>query len=67
MTIIVNNPPPRQESGNSIGLIVGLIVVFALGYLFIMYGMPALGQMKIGEAQITVPANIDVNVVQPTN
>lgn len=66
MTTIVNSPAPTQESGNNIGLIVGLIVVLALGYLFIMYGLPALGQMKFGGAQINVPSKIDVNVVQPT-
>ena len=66
MTTIVNNPPPTQESGNNMGMIVGLVVILVLGYLFIMYGIPALGQMKIGGAQITVPAKIDVNVIQPT-
>lgn len=64
MITIVNNPPPSQESGNNMGLIVGLIVVLVLGYLFIMYGMPALGQMKLGMPQINVPSKIDVNVTQ---
>lgn len=65
MTTIVNNPAPTQESGNNMGMIAGLIVILVLGYLFIMYGIPAISQMKIGGAQITVPAKIDVNVVQP--
>lgn len=49
------------------GIIVGLIVIviLVLGYLFIMYGLPALGQMKLGTPQINVPSKIDVNVTQP--
>lgn len=66
MTTVVNNPAPSNDSGNNMGVIVGLIVILVLGYLFIMYGIPALSQMKIGGAQITVPAKIDVNVIQPT-
>lgn len=66
MTTVVNNPAPNQDSGNSMGIIVGLIVVLVLGYLFIMFGLPALGQMKLGGSQINVPSKIDVNVIQPT-
>ena len=65
MTTVVNNPAPSKDSGNNMGMIVGLIVILILGYLFIMYGIPALGQMKLGGPQITVPSKIDVNVVQP--
>jgi hypothetical protein len=65
MTTVVNNPAPSNDSGNNMGMIVGLIVILILGYLFIMYGIPALGQMKLGSPQINVPSKIDVNVVQP--
>lgn len=66
MTTIVNNPPPANDSGNNMGMIAGFVVLLVLGYLFIMYGIPALGQMKLGTPQINVPSKIDVNVIQPT-
>jgi multidrug efflux pump subunit AcrA (membrane-fusion protein) len=65
MTTVVNNPAPSNDSGNNMGMIVGLVVILVLGYLFIMYGIPALSQMKTGGTQITVPSKIDVNVKQP--
>lgn len=64
MTTVVNNPPPSDNSGGPMGMIVGLIVVLVLGYLFVMYGIPAFKQM--GTPQITIPSKIDVNVIQPT-
>ena len=67
MTTIVNNPPPAGESGNGMGIIAGLVVVLVLGYLFIMYGIPALSQLKPSSPQINIPSQIEVNVKQPTN
>lgn len=64
MTTVVNNPAPSNDSGNGMGMIVGLIVLLVLGYLFIMYGIPAFRQ--VGSPQINVPSKIDVNVIQPT-
>ncbi len=64
MVTVVNNPAPSNDSGNGIGMLVGLIVVLAMGYLFFMYGIPALRQMQLGGTQINVPSKIDVNVKQ---
>lgn len=69
MTTIVNNPAPapapQSESGGNMGMIVGIVVLFVLGYLFFMYGMPALKQMQLGSPQINIPSKIDVNINQP--
>lgn len=66
MTTIVNNPAPSNDSGGGIGMIVGLIVLLVLGYLFFIYGIPALRQIQLGSPQINVPSKIDVNINQPT-
>lgn len=66
MTTIVNNPAPapKAESGGNMGMIIGLIVLLVFGYLFFVYGMPALRQMQLGSPQINIPSKIDVNVKQ---
>lgn len=66
MTTVVNNPAPANDSGGGTGMIVGLIVVLVLGYLFIMYGVPALRQMQLGSPQINIPSKIDVNIIPPS-
>jgi hypothetical protein len=65
MTTIVNNPPPAKESGGGMGWIIALIVILIVGYLFVMYGIPALRQMQSGSPQINIPSKIDVNINQP--
>lgn len=64
MTTVVNNPAPapQTESGGNMGLIVGLVVLFVVGYLFFMFGLPALKQMQFGNPQINIPSKIDVNI-----
>ncbi len=64
MTTIVNNPPAPKESGGGMGMIVGLVVLMVLGYLFFIYGIPALKQLQLGSPQINIPSKIDVNVNQ---
>ena len=64
MTTVVNNPPPQNDSGGGMGMIVGLIVLLVLGYLFFIYGIPALQQVQLGAPQINVPSKIDVNINQ---
>ena len=64
MATIINNPPTSDNSGGPIGLIIGLIVLFVLGYLVFVYGLPAFRQMQSGGTQITVPSKIDVNINQ---
>lgn len=64
MTTIVNNPPPSENSGGPLGMIIGLIMVVVVGYLFVVYGLPALRQVQVGTPQINVPSEIDVNIKQ---
>ena len=64
MTTIVNNPPPSNDSNGGIGMIVGLIILIVAGYLFFMYGLPAIKNMQFGTPQINIPSKIDVNVQQ---
>jgi len=64
MTTIVNNPPVQKESGGNMGLLIGLIVLLVMAYLFFMYGLPAIQNMKVGTPQITIPSQIDVNINQ---
>lgn len=65
MTTIVNNPPPSNDSGGGMGMIIGLVVLLAIGYIFFVYGLPALRQVQLGSPQINVPSKIDVNINQP--
>ena len=69
MTTIVNNPAPSNDSGGGMGNIIGLvflIVLLVAGYLFFIYGIPAIRQMQLGGSpQINVPSEIDVNINQP--
>lgn len=64
MTTIVNNPPPSENSGGPASMIIGLVIVVVLGYLFIIYGVPAIRQVQLGSPQINVPSEIDVNIKQ---
>lgn len=46
------------------GMIVGLVVFIIVGYLVVVYGIPAVKQMQSGSPQINVPSKIDVNINQ---
>ena len=46
-------------------MIVGLVILLILGYLFFVYGLPAIQNMQVGTPQINIPAKIDVNINQP--
>lgn len=67
MTTVVNNPG-TSDSGNSMGLVVGLLLVGIIAILFFVYGLPALRSSNVGSGTVnTVPApvipnKIDVNV-----
>jgi len=65
MTTIVNNPAPENNSGGGMGMIIGLIVLILIAFVFFVYGLPAIRQMKLGSPQINVPSKIDVNINQP--
>lgn len=63
MTTVVNNPPGNNDSGG-MGMIIGLVIVVALGFLFYVYGLPALRNAQVGTPQINVPSQVDINVKQ---
>lgn len=69
MTTIVNTPAPAENSGNNMGMIIGLFVLIILGYLFFSYGLPAIQNVRLGtptiNPQINIPGKIDVTVNQP--
>lgn len=67
MTTIINTPPAEKESGKGMGMVIGLLVLVALGYVFFVYGLPAIRNAQFGMTpQINIPSKIDVNINQPT-
>jgi hypothetical protein len=64
MTTVINNPPSGEsKSGMGMGFLVGIILLVVAGFLFFMYGLPALRQTTENSApQINVPDQIDVNI-----
>jgi len=64
MTTIINTPQPAGDSSGGMGMIIGLVVLVVFGFLFFVYGLPAIRQMKLGSPQINIPSTIDVNVNQ---
>lgn len=67
MTTVVNNPG-TTDSGNSMGMIVAILVVVIIAIIFFVYGMPALrsgnggtNTVNTAPAQV-IPNKIDVNV-----
>lgn len=62
-TTIINNPP-TSDSGGGMGMIVGLVILLVIGYLFWIYGLPAIRNMQVGTPQINIPSEIDVNINQ---
>ena len=45
-------------------MIIGLVIVVFVTFLFFVYGLPALKQIRLGNPQINVPSEIDVNINQ---
>lgn len=64
MTTVINTPQPASDQSSGMGMIIGLVVLVVFGFLFFVYGLPAIRQMKVGTPQINVPSTIDVNVKQ---
>lgn len=66
MTTIVNTPAPAasNDSGGIMGAVVGVFLILVVGYVFFMYGLPAIQHMQWGTPQINIPSKIDVNVNQ---
>ena len=65
MATIVNNPAPApsNNSGGSMGIIIGLLVLIIIGFIFFVYGLPALQHIQV-TPQVNVPNKINVNVHQ---
>lgn len=62
MTTIVQNPAPA-DSGNGMGMVVGLLLVVLVAILFFVYGLPALRSGATNVVpQVKVPDTINVNV-----
>ena len=61
MATIINTPSPSTDSGNGIGMVIGVIVLVAVLYSFFVYGIPAMRNIG-GTPQINVPSKIDVNI-----
>ncbi len=61
MTTVVNNPASSNDGGNSMGFLLGAIILVLFGALFFFYGLPYLRGSNQGP-QIEVPSTIDVNV-----
>lgn len=64
MTTVINTPQPASDQGNGVSTIVGLVVLVMFVFLFFIYGLPAIRQMRIGTPQVNIPNSIDVNVKQ---
>lgn len=64
MTTVINTPQPANDSNSGMGMIIGLVVLIVFGFLFFVYGLPALRNMRLGNPQINIPSKIDVNVNQ---
>lgn len=64
MTTIVNTPPAQKDSSGVASMIFGLIIMAIIGYIFFVYGLPALQNLKLGAPQINVPDKIELNIKQ---
>lgn len=61
MTTVINNPGNTEGGGSTTGIIIGIVVLFVAVGLFVLYGLPALGQ----NAQQPAAQAIDVKVELP--
>ncbi len=68
MTTIVNTPPsqPVNDSSNSAGWLITALVVIALFFLLLYFGIPMLRRAST-PAQINVPDKVDVNINTPNS
>ncbi len=65
MATIVNTPA-TTDSGNSVGFLLGVILLIAFALIFLFYGLPYIGSMfRASAPQVNVPGQIDVNVQTP--
>lgn len=72
MATVVNNPGTTDSSGG-MGFLLGAILLVAVVFLFLYFGLPALNRAGStvnvnpgGEApQINIPDKVDVNINNP--
>ncbi len=66
MTTIVNTPPVQNESSGNMGMVIGFIGILVLGFLFFVFGLPALRNARIATPQVNIPTEVvipeDINV-----
>jgi hypothetical protein len=66
MATIVNTPAQAADTDSGMGFLLGVVVLVALFFLFMLYGLPAMRQSmpsnEVIAPQIQVPDKIDVNV-----
>jgi len=63
MTTIINTPQtPQVRTDDGIGFFVGFILLAFIVVVFLVYGLPAIRNMKGRE--INIPNKIDVNINQ---
>lgn len=64
MAVIVNNPAEAQRESDSSGWVVGLIILLVVLFALFYYGLPAL-KGAASTPTFSVPSTIDVNLNQP--
>lgn len=71
MATIINNPPTQapaaSEGGSMTGMLIAIVVIAIIGFLFFVYGLPAMrgnqgANSTNSNPTITVPDTIDVNI-----
>jgi len=67
MATIINTPAGNTDSGNGMGMVLGLILLIAFIFAFFAYGFPMMRNSLgagVNTPQISVPEEIDVNINQ---
>lgn len=59
--VIVNNPQGKSTN-NSVGFVVGALILLLVIIVFFIYGLPAI--RSIGTTQVNIPDHMNVNVQQ---
>lgn len=65
MATIVNTPSGASDTAsNSVGFLMGMVVLFAAIFFIFYYGLPTL-RSSFTQPSISVPDRVDVNVDTP--
>ena len=57
MATVVNNP--SDNSGSSMGVVFGIILLLVIAFVFFIYGLPMLSGVNSGP-QLNVPSTVNV-------